>query len=324
MGEVGKIALLVDDLTYATCKPALDSVYEKPLEGMAAIEPYLKTIRCTEDGFTKYFKHNYNLCVVYNNQKKEKFRAVLGDDLIELIEKKLDNDESVFVVKDVFSTPQEICFILGNDPQDVKSRVYQNADKLLELALRTEKRTTRNVVIKGSKSEDAFYTNMMDRYGYGIQMPSNFKVSVRSDEFNGVNRTYGDKRAGLYLYHEDYKGEYQFEQGYIIERRNEVLKRHLHGPDRKDSIPTYVTTDTVNVATFTKETIVNGLKAFETRGWWEMENDYFGGPFVSYTIYCPTQNKVVTVECNVFAPGREKQLLLRQMELAVSTFEEKK
>ena len=179
----------------------------------------------------------------------------------------------------------------------------------------TEKKTTISRVIRKPKNQDAFYNTMMKQYGYAFRTPANFKVSVRSDEFNGVNRTAGDKRSGMYLYEEPYKGDHQFELDYIIQRRNDMLKRHLHGPDRPDSIPTYVSTDTVNVTPYIQQIDLNGYKAFETRGWWEMENEFFGGPFISYTIFCPKQNKVVTSE--------KKQPLLRQMELAATTFEEK-
>lgn len=323
-GEVGKIAMLVDDATYNVCKNDLDSVFERPVEGMPAIEPYFRITRCSENNFIDYFKYNYHLCVVYQKGKKEQMRPVLGDKLIELIDQKIEKGESVFVLKDVFAKPQEVTFVIANNDQELKENIEHNADLLFDLAQKTERKTTINVIIRGNVAEDEFYNYMMRKYGYGVRTPTNYKVSVRSDEFNGINKDLGEKRAGLYIYEEDYKGEQQFTRDYIIQRRNEMLKKHLHGPDRPDSIPTYVTTDTVNVSLFTKKTEVNGFMAVETRGWWEMENEFFGGPFLSYTVYCPTINKVVTLEGNVFAPGEKKQKYLKQLELAISTFELKK
>lgn len=323
-GEVGKVAMLADATTYVQCQKNIHEVYQKPLPGMAGLEPYLRVNQCDETGFTAYFKENFNLSIVYNQQKRSKYVSVLGETLLKTLDQKIEKGESFFVAKDVFAQPQEVCFIIAKDTADLNAKLTKHKDKILELALETEKRCTKEIVIRGAASEDVFYQNMMSRYGFAFRTPVNFNLSVRSDDFNGVNRSFGEKRSGLYLYQEDYKGDYQFTKEYIVKRRNEVLRDHLHGPDRKDSIPTYVGTDTLNVELVTNEIELNGYKAYETRGWWEMINDFFGGPFVSYTIYCPEINKVVTIEGNVFAPSKKKQDLLRTLEIAASTFEVKK
>ncbi len=324
MGEIGKVALLVDDVTYAATMLDIDSVYKRHLEGMPGVEPYYKIVRCRPSEFKKYFKHNYNLCIVYQKEFEHKLAPALGEELIKLMQEKQANGESVFVLKDVFAKPQEVTVILSSSVDDLKSKLKANSKRLFELAQKTERKTSITQIIKGSKDDDVFYNRMMENYGYGVRTPSNFRLSVSGPDFNGIKRTYSDDRAlGLYIYEEPFEGEYQFTSAYIIERRNEVLKKYIHGPDRADSVPTYMSTDTKNVELFKRSTSINGLKAVELRGWWEMKNDFFGGPFVSYTIYCPKQKKVVTIENNVFAPGKKKQHLLRQLELASSTFEEK-
>jgi hypothetical protein len=324
MGEIGKVALLIDDVTYASSMRDIDSIYKKPLEGMPGAEPYYKTVRCRPSEFTKYFKHNYNLCIVYQKEYQHKLAPALGEELTKLMQEKLKNGETVFVLKDVFARPQEVTVILANDEADLKSKLKKNSKKLFDLAKKTERKTSITQIVRGSDNDDVFYNRMMDNFGYGVRTPGNFRLSVSGPDFNGIKRTYSDDRAlGLYLYEEPFEGEHQFTSSYIIERRNEVLKQYIHGPDRLDSVPTYMSTDTKNVELFKRSTTINGLKAVELRGWWEMKNDFFGGPFVSYTVYCPKQNKVVTIETNVFAPGKKKQELLRQLELAASTFEEK-
>ena len=101
------------------------------------------------------------------------------------------------------------------------------------------------------------------------------------------------------------------------------MKRHLHGPDRKDSLPTYITTDLEeNVPISVRETSINGQYAMETRGWFTMVNDYYGGPFVSYTIYSEKLNRVITIEGTVFAPNTTVARYLREVELIAHTYEE--
>ncbi len=323
-GEVGKVVILINDDTYAFCKSAIKQAYSKPLEGIASNEPYFKVNQCNEASFSNYFKHNFNLCIAYQQEKRAALINLVGVDFLDLLDKKIANGESFFIVKDLFAQPQEVCVVLGKNDEDLERKFIENKDKLLSLALATERKTTSTIVFRDPVDEDQFYKSMMNKYGYSFRTPSNFKRSVRSDEFNGVNRIIGEKRTGIYVYEEPYTGDEQFSRDYIIKRRNEILKRHLHGPDRKDSIPTYVTTDSVNVKLFSKEIDLNGFRAIETRGWWEMENEFFGGPFLSYTIHCPSLNKVVTIEGNIFAPSKDKQQLIRTIALTASTFEVKK
>lgn len=323
-GEVGKVVMLINDETYVHCKEAIAEVYQKQIEGMAGQEGYFKINHCNEGGFTNYFKLNYNLSFIYQQDKKDKIIALVGSTFTDMLDEKLAKGQSFVVLKDLFATPQEVAVIMGANQEEVRLNMLKHKDKILELALETERKTTINVVIRDEKSDDIFFNNMLEKYGYAVRTPANFKVSVRSDEFNGINRIIGEKRSGLYLYDEAYAGDHQFTKEYIIKKRNEMLRKHLHGPDRPDSLPTYVTTDTVNIDIVTKEIQLNGYKAIEMRGWWEMANEFFGGPFVSYTVYCPDLNKVVTIETNVFAPGKKKQPLVRVLELAATTFETKK
>lgn len=323
-GEIGKVVMLVNDETYLHCREAITEVYQKQMPGMAGEEVYFKLNHCNEGGFTNYFKYNYNLSIVYQQDKKDKLIALFGSVFTDKLDKKLAGGQSYVVLKDLFATPQEVAIIMGANQEEVRTNLLKHKEEILEKALATERKTTIDLVIRDDESDDVFYNDMLKTYGYAFRTPANFKLSVRSDEFNGVNRIIGEKRSGLYIYAEDYIGEEQFTRDYIINKRNSMLQKHLHGPDRPDSIPTYVTTDTKNVDLVMQEITLNGYRTIETRGWWEMANEFFGGPFVSYTIYCPSINKVVTIEGNVFAPSKKKQPLIRVLELAATTFEVRK
>ena len=40
----------------------------------------------------------------------------------------------------------------------------------------------------------------------------------------------------------------------------------------------------------------------ELRGFWDVKNDFMGGPFVSYTTVDTATNRVFTLDCYVYAP----------------------
>jgi hypothetical protein len=59
---------------------------------------------------------------------------------------------------------------------------------------------------------------------------------------------------------------------------------------------------------------INGCDWVELRGFWEVEGDFMGGPFVSYTTLDKATNKLITIDCYLFSPKDEKRNLLRSLE----------
>jgi len=52
---------------------------------------------------------------------------------------------------------------------------------------------------------------------------------------------------------------------------------------------------------------VNGFEAIETRGTWEVNGDYMGGPFINYIIKDTLNNSLLYVEGFVFSPSQRKR-----------------
>ncbi len=62
----------------------------------------------------------------------------------------------------------------------------------------------------------------------------------------------------------------------------------------------------------------------QTRGFWEVYNDYMGGPFVSHTFYSQDGSEMIVTEAFVYAPKYDKRQYLRQVESLLYSFEWKK
>ncbi|MBR6246610.1 MAG: DUF4837 family protein, partial [Bacteroidales bacterium] len=59
----------------------------------------------------------------------------------------------------------------------------------------------------------------------------------------------------------------------------------------------------------------------QTRGFWEVHNDFMGGPFVSHSFYGPDAKEIIVVEAWVYAPRFDKRQYLRQVESVIYSFE---
>jgi len=67
------------------------------------------------------------------------------------------------------------------------------------------------------------------------------------------------------------------------------------------------------------EVEIDGKKAFETRGKWEVKNVYMAGPFLSYTIVDKPNNRLVVVEGFTYAPSINKRDYMFEIEAILKT-----
>ena len=65
----------------------------------------------------------------------------------------------------------------------------------------------------------------------------------------------------------------------------------------------------------------HNLDFVETRGLWEVYNDYMGGPFVSHSFYSKDGKDIIVLEAWVYAPKYDKRQYLRQTESLLYSFE---
>ena len=77
---------------------------------------------------------------------------------------------------------------------------------------------------------------------------------------------------------------------------------------------TYMYINDVDLPMFLKTMQIDNHYAVEARGIWEIENDYMGGPFISYTIHNPESNELLYLDGFIHAPGREKRNYMQQLE----------
>ncbi|MCH8904413.1 MAG: DUF4837 family protein [Bacteroidetes bacterium] len=117
------------------------------------------------------------------------------------------------------------------------------------------------------------------------------------------------------IYSSPYRGEASLSLDSVMNTRKKVLKQHIHGEFEN----TYMITDTTElpegrlVQDFNKNTVR------EVRGLWEMKNEFMGGPFISYSVHDKLNNRVITLEGFVFAPGERKKVYIRQLEVILKS-----
>ena len=127
-------------------------------------------------------------------------------------------------------------------------------------------------------------------------------------------KQYTNQTVLIYRYPLPEKDPFSLEN--IISRRNEVMQANV--PGMFDG--TYMTTSTA-IEPSARSLKYRGIDFMETRGFWEVQGDFMGGPFVSHSFYSQDGKDIIVLEAFVYAPKYDKRQYLRQVESILYSFE---
>ena len=64
---------------------------------------------------------------------------------------------------------------------------------------------------------------------------------------------------------------------------------------------------------------VKKFESFETRGTWEVQGDFMGGPFINYLVKDSINNRTLYIEGFVFSPSQRKRDNIIELESIIKT-----
>ena len=64
---------------------------------------------------------------------------------------------------------------------------------------------------------------------------------------------------------------------------------------------------------------LDGRPAYETKGTWELKNDFMSGPFINYAIIDKEHNRVLVLEGFSYSPSKEKRDLMHELESIIKS-----
>jgi hypothetical protein len=149
---------------------------------------------------------------------------------------------------------------------------------------------------------------LYDKFGVTMNVPKGYVLRNQTDDFAWISFEMPQSSMGFFIYSYPYTGPKDLSHDALLAARNKYAAL-IPGP----SDGSYMTTAEIydpDYRTFRSE----GRLWVELRGFWDVANDFMGGPFVSYTTVNTTTNEVVTLDCYVYSPKLPKRNYMRELE----------
>lgn len=223
----------------------------------------------------------------------------------------------LLVKNDVWAAPQVVLQISGHDADEALAILKEKGPTVVSAIEQAERdRVIHNTLLY---EESTIAPQVMEVIGGSPHFPSGYKLKTKTDDFVWVADVKQYTQQGVLIYKYPALKEDNFSVENIIAKRNEVLKNNVPGMFEN----TYMTTAEYITPTvqFVK---YKGREFAETRGYWEVQGDYMGGPFVSHSFYSQDGSEIIVTEAFLYAPRYDKRQYLRQVESLLYSFEWKK
>ena len=275
----------------------LKALLETPVEMLNQTEPMFNVVRIT----ARDFKH---LLPSYRNILK----VLCSPDVAET---------SIVAQYDVVASPQIVLTFQGPSIEAMIDYLKANGASLLQVLEIAE----RNRTIEYAKKQGAKALEKIIEKTFEVDMniPNGYLFRAESEDFVWASNEYPVASQGFFIYTHPFKGRSSTSTEALVKARNEFAKR-IPGPTDGSYMTTVKRVPNIDDNGYTnflpqrKVVRINGRDWVELRGFWEVKNDFMGGPFVSYTTLDERTSKLFTLDCYVYSPKYGKRNFLRPLE----------
>ena len=210
------------------------------------------------------------------------------------------------ITKNKYANPQVVVEVYGKTNKEIIDQINLHAPKAIKAIRQNEiKEKQRRIRKSVFKSEE------LKELSIDLSLPSAYKMHKK------------EKGKKLWLQRETEKGSVNVLIYLLENRKNQALVNKAKAIKIKDSIAkifvlgrnekSYMITEKAYEPYFF-ETKIKGMQTVETRGTWEVKNDYMAGPFLNYIIQDTINNRLLVMEGFVFSPSIQKRNYMVELE----------
>ena len=295
-GKAGEIVVVIDrDNWEGNVGNAFREILADDTPYLAQREPLFTLANVPPGSFNNMFKMHRNILILNINPQNQKTGMVYR--------------------KDEWAHPQSIAQL---DAWDEAGALEILASEGAVLAEYFEQAERDRIIANSLLYEEVPLQQPVCQVTGGIlHFPTGYKLRKLTDTFAWIadEKQYTNQTVLIYRYPVDGDADV-FDINHIIARRNQIMKANVPGMFEG----TYMTTSQAIPPT-TRPLRYRGRDFMETRGFWEVEGDFMGGPFVSHSFYSPDGADIIVLEAFVYAPKYDKRQYLRQVESLLYSFE---
>ena len=217
------------------------------------------------------------------------------------------------VVYNRYAYPQTIVVLSAPSSEAAVEYINSSAQELRGLFEKAICRQSNSYY--AARPAEQLIVDFKNHTGFDMLIPQNFyKANTRDQDLLWYLRDYANKAQYIFAYSYPYTDASDL----TVEWLMRSLDNKLSTISSKGAAGSYMGVNENGPAELREVTIGN-REWLELRGWWEVTNDFMGGPFVSFSTLDEATQQITTVMFALYAPEDPQRNLLRELEYLIYT-----
>lgn len=293
-GAINTISVIIDDqLWNGEVGDSIRNKFASPVLGLPQEEPLFTINQYPVKLFEGFSTDSHNIIIVKKgNENKFEFK------------------------QNEFATPQNAFHITGKTSFEIIDLLEKNASEIIQ----------KMRAIEVVHNQEIFKDSLLDtkkvqkKFNIDLLIPSKYEYVMRRKNFIWLKSEIVSGNTSLIIYEVPWKSiRPNYAVTDIVITRDSIGKAYIHGSD----YGTQMVSDQAYSPYFSKTTLAGNI-AYETKGTWQMKNDFMSGPFINYAIFDKAHRRILILEGFCYAPSKEKRDLMFELESIIKSIKIKK
>lgn len=291
-GKINTISVIIDDpLWNGEIGDTIRNKFASPVIGLPQEEPLFTINQFPLKLLEGYMTNSRNIIVI-KKEAKDRFE----------------------IVENEYASPQNVIHISGKTTPIILDLIEKNAATIIAKIRQTEIEENQRAI-----DTAAINTKKIRRkFKIDLKIPKGYNYVLERRKFIWLKKEITSGNTSILIYQIPFgairKGQPVTQS--IIRTRDSIGNLYIHGRARNTQM---VTED--SYAPYLFHVNLKGKEAYETKGTWELKNDFMSGPFINYHIIDRTNKRILVLEGFCYDPSKEKRDLMFELEAIIKSVE---
>ncbi len=291
-GEINTISVLIDDqLWKGEIGDSVRNKFASSVIGLPQEEPQF-TINQYPIKFLEGFVVNSRNSIVIKKEAVGRFE----------------------IKKNEFATPQNVFYISGRNTIEIIDTIEKYTPEIIRIMRQSEiaenQRVNDTALIKTER--------IKKKFKIALNIPKGYNSVLTRKKFIWFKKEITGGSTSVLIYQIPIKNIENHPNSSvinsIIKMRDSIGSLYIHGTERHSKM---ITEQAYSPYFF--NTKLDGRITYETKGTWEMKNDFMSGPFINYCITDYKNQRMLVLEGFCYAPSKKKRDLMFELEAIIKS-----
>ena len=216
------------------------------------------------------------------------------------------------IKKNQYATPQNVFHISGKTSACILKIIEKNAPKIIQTIKETE--ITENQRINSQSLLNSAI--ILSKFNISLKIPKGYLYVLQETNFVWLKKEIISGNTSLLIYQVPISSIKKDSNAIanIIKMRDSIGNLYISGtePDTR-----MITEE--GYAPYLFKIKLDGKETFETKGTWELKNDFMSGPFINYAIVDQEHDRILVLEGFCYSPSKEERDLMHELESIIKS-----